>query len=78
MHATYYLNTLAAHVPKTMTKDFRLTLTLADGKQKTIDVIGSHQRLVRVPLSENVTAIRFEPVSTWGNQEAHVFSFDVE
>jgi hypothetical protein len=78
MYATYYLDTQATHVPKTMVKDFRLTLTLADGKQKAIETAGNYQRLVYVDLGLEITAVRFQPLSTWGNTEAHVFSFEVE
>jgi hypothetical protein len=78
MYATYYLNTQATHVPKTMCKDFRLIFTLADGKQKVMEVTGNYQRLVRTEISADVTSVRFEPLSTWGNAEVHVFSFELE
>jgi hypothetical protein len=78
MYATYYLDTKATYVPKTMTKAFRLTLTLADGSKKTIEVGDNHQRLVYVNIGTDVKAVRFEPVSTWGNPEAHVFAFELE
>jgi hypothetical protein len=78
MWATYYLHVESTYVPKTMTKDFRLILTLAEGGEKTIEVKDNHQRLVYADINECVTAVRFEPVSTWGNPQAHVFAFDVE
>jgi hypothetical protein len=78
MYATYYLNTQAAHVPKTMVKDFRLVLTLAEGGQKTLEITGNRRRLVCVDIGTEVKAVRFEPVSTWGNPEAHLFAFDIE
>jgi hypothetical protein len=78
MYATYYLNAGATHVPKTMTKAFRLTLTLADGTSRTIDVADNHRRLVYVDIGAEVSAVRFEPLSTWGSPEAHVFSFEIE
>ena len=78
MYATYYLNTLATYVPKTMTKDFRLTLTLSDGKQKVLEITGNHQRLVYTDINVEIKSIKFEPLSTWGNTEAHVFSFELE
>jgi hypothetical protein len=77
MYATYYLNTLATHVPKTMTRDFRLTLYLAQ-EQRTIDVKENHRRLVYVDLNEELRALRFEPLATWGSEESHLFAFDVE
>jgi hypothetical protein len=78
MYAAYYLNTQATHVPKTMVKDFRLTLTLTDGKQKVLEITDNHQRLVHTDINAEVKSVRFEPVTTWGNAEAHVFSFEVE
>jgi hypothetical protein len=78
MYATYYLDTLATFVPKTMVKDFRLTSILGDGKQKTLEITGNHQRLVYADINAEVKAVRFEPLTTWGNEEAHVFSFEIE
>ena len=78
MYATYYLDTQACHVPKTMTRDFRITLTLADGGQKAMEIACNHQRLVRTEINADVRAVRFEPLSTWGSTEAHVFSFELE
>jgi hypothetical protein len=78
MYAAYYLDIKPTHVPKTMTRAFRLTLTLADGGQRVIEVTDNHQRLVYADIGAEVSALRFEPLSTWGNQEAHVFSFEIE
>jgi hypothetical protein len=76
MYATYYLNTLACHVPKTMVKDFRLTVTLANGEQKIIDITGNYKRLVYVDINLEAKAVRFQPLSTWGNPQVLVFSFE--
>ncbi|GHV52341.1 hypothetical protein AGMMS49579_09430 [Spirochaetia bacterium] len=78
MYATYYLDTKATHVPKTMTRDFKISLTLADGGSRTIEIRNNHQRLVHVDIGAELTAVRFEPTATWGNAEAHVFSFELE
>jgi hypothetical protein len=78
MYAAYYLNIGATHVPKTMTKAFRLTLTLAGGISQIIDVVDNHQRLVYEDIGAEVSSIRFEPLATWGSPEAHVFSFEIE
>jgi hypothetical protein len=78
MYAIYYLETKSTHVPKTMTKSFRLTLTLADGGSRVIDVAENHQRLVYTDIGAEVKAVRFEPLATWGNPEAHLFSFEIE
>jgi hypothetical protein len=78
MYATYYLDTQAAYVPKTMTRDFRLTLTLAGGEQKTLEIRDNRQRLVYVDIKAGIKALRFEPLSAWGNPESHVFSFEIQ
>jgi len=78
MYSTYYLNTQSCHMPKTMVKDFCLTITMADGEQKIIEKNGNYKRLVYVDIDLCVKAIRFQPLSTWGNPQAHVFSFEVE
>jgi hypothetical protein len=77
MYATYYLDTKATYVPKTMTRGFKISLALADGTSKGIEVKDNHQRLVYVDIDADVAAVRYEPVSTWGNAESHVFSFDL-
>jgi hypothetical protein len=78
MYSIYYLNILDTCVPKTMVKSFNIVLTCADGKEKTISVNDNHQRLVYVDIGEELKALRFEPLSTWGNPEAGVFSFEIE
>jgi hypothetical protein len=61
-----------------MIESFRLTLTLADGGSRAIDVRDNHRRLVYADIGAEVSAIRFEPLSTWGNAEARLFSFEIE
>jgi hypothetical protein len=78
MYTTVFLDTLAAHLSKTLVRDFRLIVTLPDGSKKTIEVQGNHRRLVYVNIKTEAKAVRFEPLSTWGNPEARVFSFDIE
>jgi hypothetical protein len=51
---------------------------LPEGGQKTIEVRGNHQRLVYVNIGTEAKAVRFEPVSTWGNPEVCIFSFELE
>ncbi|GHT59571.1 hypothetical protein FACS1894109_15760 [Spirochaetia bacterium] len=77
MYATYYLDTKATYVPKTMTKAFSISLTLADGTNRVIKITDNHQRLVYVDIGAEVSAVRYEPVSTWGNAESHIFSFEL-
>jgi hypothetical protein len=78
MYTTVFLDTKAVYPSKTLTRDFRLALTMADGTSRVIDINGSHRRLVYADIRAEIKALRFEPVATWGNPEAHVFSFEIE
>ncbi|MDR0732112.1 MAG: FAD-dependent oxidoreductase [Treponema sp.] len=78
MFATYYLDAGDTWIPKTMVKDFNIHLTLPGEVKKTVEVRGNHQRLVYVGINEDVIAVAFEPLSTWGRSEAHVFAFEGE
>jgi hypothetical protein len=78
MYTTVFLDTKAAYPSRTLTRDFRLTLTLADGTSRVIDVNDNHRRLVYADIGAEVSAVRFEPLATWGNPEAHIFSFEIE
>ena len=78
MYAAYYLDTRPVYVPKTMIKDFRLVLTLADGKQEIREVKNNYLRLVYSEIDIEIKSVNFEPLSTWGNSQAHVFSYEIE
>jgi hypothetical protein len=78
MYTTIFPGTQAAHPSKTLVRDFRLLVTPAEGGQRVIEVTGNHRRLVYADIGAELKAVRFEPVSTWGNPEARVFSFELE
>ena len=61
---------------KTMTRDFLLTLTLADGSEETIEVKNNRARLCRVPLGKAVTKVKFTPTKSFG-ERVKVFSFEL-
>jgi hypothetical protein len=77
MYATYYLDTQATFVPRTLVRSFNIVVVLADGTKKIIGVTDNHQRLVYVNIGMEALSVRFEPVSTWGNKGSHVFAFEV-
>ena len=65
-------------VPKTMLKAFVLEAKQDDGAWVTIHKeTNNYQRLVRVSLNVNTTAIRFTPKETWGSKDVTLFSFEV-
>jgi hypothetical protein len=78
MYSIYYLDTLDTYVPRTMVKSFNIVFTCTGGSQKTISINENHQRLVRVDINAEIKNVRLEVLSTWGNPEAGVFSFEIE
>ena len=66
------------HVPKTMTRAYRIE-GLNDSGNWTIlyETHNNYQRLNVVPIKGEYLGIRLTPLETWGNDASHVFSFDV-
>jgi len=79
MPCYYSLDQEPYKVPEVMVKDFRIDIKDANGNWITCKkVVNNYQRLVKLDLSVEATAVRFIPEETWGSEEVHVFSFDVE
>jgi len=65
-------------VPATLVRSFKIETADASGAWSVAHRCeNNYQRLVRVPLSVSARAVRLVCESTWGAQDAHVFSFDV-
>ena len=65
-------------VPETLVKAFRIEALEADGRWQTIARESTnYQRLARVPLDVQTTAVRLVPEATWGAAQVRVFAFDV-
>ena len=60
--------------PTTMTSDFDI---IADG-EKLYEIRGNRQRLVTLPVDKKISTLSLVPLSTCGDEKAHVFSFDFE
>ena len=60
--------------PTTMTSDFDI---IADG-EKLYEIRGNRQRLVTLPVDKEISTLSLVPLSTCGDEKAHVFSFDFE
>ncbi len=72
------LNPEARGVPATMVRSFRVEVRTAEGAWRPVArVTNNYQRLVRVPVDVETSAVRFVPEATWGAGEAHLFAFDV-
>ncbi|MHC4985902.1 MAG: FAD-dependent oxidoreductase [Planctomycetota bacterium] len=65
-------------VPDTLVRAFRIEAQQGDGTWSTVAAeSNNYQRLVRVPLDIQATAIRLVPEATWGAESCRVFAFDV-
>ena len=78
MRFCYPLGAPAWKPPATLVKAFRIeTQNAAGAWQVAAQVSDNHQRLVRVPLTGSVRAVRLIPEATWGAPDAHLFAFEV-
>jgi hypothetical protein len=65
-------------VPETMTCAFRAEALGEDGGWHVVArVENNYQRLVRLDVDVQASAIRFVPEGTWGAERAHLFAWDV-
>ena len=64
-------------VPLTMLKSYRLEGTTADGQTIVLyEAENNYHRRNLIELDAEVTALRLIPLTTWGAEDAHIFSFD--
>ncbi len=76
MPKNFVLNETKYKPSASMTRDFDITLTLADDTQRVIEVKNNRTRLCKIAAEETVKAVRFTPKSTFG-AKAKVFSFEL-
>ncbi len=77
MVANYPLDLEHRSVPQSLVKAFRIEGRAAEGYTILARIENNYQRLVRVPLSEKLEAVRFVAEETWGSEDVHLFAFDV-
>ncbi len=64
-------------VPKTLCKNFTITITNADGSKEKLEIKDNRKRAYDVSLQKEVKEITLTPLSNWGNSEqTTIFSFD--
>lgn len=64
--------------PAPLVKAFRIEGCDAAGQWRELHVEAcNYQRLLRVPLAVEVSAVRFVPVQTWGAESCRLFGFEV-
>ncbi len=79
MPCRYLLEEKDFHLPTTLIKDYSIEIKFADGSTRIIEMSDNHQRLVWIELAENnVTALKFVPLSTQGSEEFRLFGFEFE
>ncbi len=77
--SSYPIDLPMRSVPETMVRGFRIDVKTPDGSWTTAhEENNNYQRLVRVPLDVETTAVRLVPTATWGADQAHLFAFDVQ
>lgn len=66
------------HPPKTLIRKFRIWGCFADGHEEIlVDETNNYQRLRRYSIEkEGLSAIRLEPLETWGTEEFRLFAFE--
>ena len=71
------LNEERFKLPKTLIKDFDITLTDACGAETVIPFRNNHNRLFTYPVSGKYTSVKLTPVETFGAESFSVFDFEV-
>jgi len=78
MPCNYPLDSEPLKVPDSMTRAFRIDAKDENGQWRTVlKVDNNYQRLVKLKVDIETTAIRFIPEATWGAEKVHVFSWDI-
>jgi hypothetical protein len=78
MRYVYRLDAELWQPPETLVKAFRIEAQGSDGEWEMVhSEDNNYQRLARIPLKTNSTAIRLVCESTWGSEQAHLFAFEV-
>jgi len=78
MRCWYPKEGVNANLPEQLIKSFSVYVKTEDHAdwKEILRCEDNYQRMVKIPVNQNVTAIRLIPVSSWGTQEARIVSFD--
>lgn len=71
------LNEERFKLPKTLIKDFDITLIDACGAESVIPFRNNHNRLFTYPVSGEYTSVKLTPIATFGAENFSVFDFEV-
>ena len=75
--ANVHLNREPIVPPYTLVKEFDIIMKKADGTEITKTIENNYQRLVKVPLDEEVTEVTFTFKETWGAEDIHVYAIEL-
>lgn len=71
------LNWPDSRVPATLTRAYRLIVTLPDGSQRVVEEAQNHRRLRFHEIHGDVVKAAFVATETWGAEDCHLFSFEL-
>jgi len=78
MGSTYLLATEPMHMPKTLIRSFAITLRTEEGTTEKLTIERNIKRYVSIPIiGKNIREITLTPLTTWGEEEFRVVSFEV-
>ncbi len=65
--------------PTTVVRSFKVEILTSDNEWKTVfETANNRRRLVLMPINADAKAVRLIPLATWGDDEAKIFSFDIQ
>lgn len=77
MDANVHLNREPIVPPYTLVKEFDVSYQTKDGKWVTKTVENNYQRMVKLPIDAEATAVKFTFKETWGAEDCHVFAIEL-
>ncbi|MFI4911131.1 MAG: FAD-dependent oxidoreductase [Sedimentisphaeraceae bacterium JB056] len=79
MRSCYPLGLKEQDVPTVMIKAFKVEILDKEGRWHTVlEELNNYQRLYKKKIGQYASAVRFVPLSTWGDKQARLYAFDVE
>jgi FAD dependent oxidoreductase len=75
---SYPLDSNDVQVPPSLVRAFRIDARSANGEWQTVaQVDNNHDRFVSLDIEVKTAALRFIPEKTWGNEQIHLFAWDI-
>ena len=77
MPCSYPLVQTSFKMPETMIKEYKLVLSMENGKTEEIVINDNRQRHILHLVDKTITAVEFIPIKTYGFEKFNVFSFEL-